>query len=138
MVDKSEAPHESAKFSPVEENKTYTPQEEPTSADPRLDQSQLDSSDLVTSETNPGAMTPTAVESPIETKPVWHRKRFQCIGGRRRRSDGRKSNWRGRKQYRSMDGCRACKVLRRIQTLWEGLEAYLHNRLCVISELSFR
>lgn len=73
---KTETPHESAKFSPVEENKTYTPQEETTSADPHLDQSQLDSSDLVTSETNPGALTPTAVESPIETKTVQHRKRF--------------------------------------------------------------
>lgn len=73
---KTETPHESAKFSPTEENKVYTPQEEPTSADQHLDQSQMDSSDIITSETNPGALTPTVVESPMETKPVCHRKWF--------------------------------------------------------------
>lgn len=73
---KTETPQESTKLSPIEEIKVNTSQEEPVSPDPHLDQSQLDSSDLVTSETNLGTLTPTVVESPMETKPVRHQKQI--------------------------------------------------------------
>ena len=57
-------------LSPTDEMKTLTSQEELTSADQHLDQSQIDMSDMITSETLTGAVTPIGVESPLDPNHV--------------------------------------------------------------------